>query len=63
VELENAANSCALAEIWFGRQTFAVRNLVAVTVSEGIGVGLILIINSFKDRMGWRASSDIRRLF
>jgi predicted NBD/HSP70 family sugar kinase len=42
VELENAANSCALAEIWFGRQTFAVRNLVAVTVSEGIGVGLIL---------------------
>ena len=42
VELENAANSCALAEIWFGRQSFAVRNLVAVTVSEGIGVGLIL---------------------
>ena len=42
MELENAANSCALAEIWFGRQAFAVRNLVAVTVSEGIGVGLIL---------------------
>jgi predicted NBD/HSP70 family sugar kinase len=42
VELENAANSCALAEIWFGRQSFAVRNLVAVTVAEGIGVGLIL---------------------
>lgn len=42
VELENAANSCALAEIWFGRQALGVRNLVAVTVSEGIGVGLIL---------------------
>src|SRR6266508_4987008 len=42
VELENAANSCALAEMWFGKQSFAVRNLVAVTVSEGIGVGLIL---------------------
>src|SRR6266498_5179661 len=42
VELENAANSCALAEMWFGRQSLAVRNLVAVTVSEGIGVGLIL---------------------
>jgi len=42
VELENAANSCALAEIWFGRQAPGVRNLVAVTVSEGIGVGLIL---------------------
>lgn len=42
VELENAANSCALAEIWFGRHAQGVRNLVAVTVSEGIGCGLIL---------------------
>jgi predicted NBD/HSP70 family sugar kinase len=42
VELENAANACALAEIWFGRQSENVRNLVAVTVSEGIGVGMIL---------------------
>jgi len=42
VELENAANSCALAEIWFGQQAEGVRNLVAVTVSEGIGCGLIL---------------------
>lgn len=42
VELENAANSCALAEIWFGRQALGIRNLVAITVSEGIGVGLIL---------------------
>jgi predicted NBD/HSP70 family sugar kinase len=42
VVLENAANSCALAEIWFGRHAHGIRNLVAVTVSEGIGVGLIL---------------------
>jgi predicted NBD/HSP70 family sugar kinase len=42
VELENAANACALAEIWFGQRTEGVRNLVAVTVSEGIGSGLIL---------------------
>ena len=42
VALENAANSCALAEIWFGRHALGVRNLVAVTVSEGIGVGMIL---------------------
>jgi predicted NBD/HSP70 family sugar kinase len=42
VELENAANSCALAEIWFGKHAQGVRNLVAVTVSEGIGTGLIL---------------------
>jgi len=42
VELENAANACALAEIWFGRHSEGVRNLIAVTVSEGIGSGLIL---------------------
>lgn len=41
VELENAANACALAEVWFGSHTEGVRNLVAVTVSEGIGTGLI----------------------
>jgi predicted NBD/HSP70 family sugar kinase len=42
VELENAANACALAEIWFARRTETVHNLVAVTVSEGIGVGVIV---------------------
>ena len=42
VELENAANSCALAEIWFGQHAEGVSNLVALTVSEGIGRGLIL---------------------
>src|SRR5580698_7558933 len=42
VELDNAANVCALAELWSGRHGEGVSNLVAVTVSEGIGVGLIL---------------------
>lgn len=42
VELENEANACALSEFWFGRQTEGVRNLMAVAVSEGIGVGIIL---------------------
>jgi predicted NBD/HSP70 family sugar kinase len=42
VELENAANACALAEVWFGRYTEGVHNLIALTVSEGIGGGLIL---------------------
>jgi predicted NBD/HSP70 family sugar kinase len=42
VELENAANACALAEIWFARRTETVHNLVAVTVSEGIGVGVMV---------------------
>ena len=39
VELENAANACALTEVWFGRHSIG--NLVAVTISEGIGVGIM----------------------
>lgn len=41
VDIENAANACALAEIWFGLRTDSVRDLIAVTVSEGIGTGII----------------------
>ena len=41
VEIENAANACALAEIWFGQRTDGMRDLIAVTVSEGIGTGII----------------------
>jgi len=39
VELENAANACVLAEVWFGRLGQC-RNLVVVTVSEGVGAGV-----------------------
>ena len=39
VQLENAANICVLAEVWFG-QWVRVRDLAIVTVSEGIGSGL-----------------------
>lgn len=42
VELENAANACALAELWSGGHREEVRNLAIVTVSEGIGVGMIM---------------------
>jgi len=42
VGLDNAANACALAEIWCGRHADNVRNLIAVTVSEGIGTGIIV---------------------
>jgi predicted NBD/HSP70 family sugar kinase len=42
VVLENAASACALAELWFGRHADNVKDLVAVTVSEGVGVGLLL---------------------
>lgn len=39
VELENAANACALAEIWFGDAHLS-GDLIVVTVSEGIGTGI-----------------------
>ncbi len=40
VLVENAANACALSEVWSG--PFAgVQDLIAVTVSEGIGTGII----------------------
>jgi predicted NBD/HSP70 family sugar kinase len=40
VEMENAANACALAEVWFGQGERA-RDIVVVTISEGVGVGVI----------------------
>jgi predicted NBD/HSP70 family sugar kinase len=42
VEMENAANACALSEFWFGSHHEGLQNLIVVTVSEGIGVGMIL---------------------
>jgi predicted NBD/HSP70 family sugar kinase len=41
VEVDNGANSCALFELWFGKQTEGVHDLIALTVSEGIGTGII----------------------
>jgi predicted NBD/HSP70 family sugar kinase len=41
VELENAANACVLAAVWFDRME-AYRNLVVVTVSEGLGTGVLI---------------------
>lgn len=41
VEVENAANSCALYELWFGRHSEGVHDLIALTVSEGVGTGVI----------------------
>src|ERR1017187_4481228 len=41
VELENAANACVLATVWFEHMEDC-RNLVVVTVSEGIGTGIML---------------------
>jgi len=40
VELENAANACVLAAVWF--DNIERQNLVVVTVSEGIGTGFLV---------------------
>jgi len=40
VEMANAANGCLLSELWFGRMD-GVRNAVLVTISEGIGAGVL----------------------
>lgn len=42
VEMDNAANACVLAELWSTSRKEELRNLIAVTVSEGIGVGMVL---------------------
>jgi predicted NBD/HSP70 family sugar kinase len=39
VELENAANACVLAAVWFDHMEC--RNMVVVTVSEGLGTGVL----------------------
>jgi len=41
VEMENAANACVLAAVWFDHAETC-RNLVVVTVSEGIGAGILI---------------------
>ena len=42
VELENDANACALAALWSDQGTQGRHDLVAVAVTEGIGIGLVL---------------------
>lgn len=41
VEVENAANACVFASVWFDRNEPS-RDLVVVTVSEGIGTGMLV---------------------
>lgn len=41
VEIDNAANACMISEKWFGGCA-DVPNLIAISVSEGIGTGLLV---------------------
>ena len=61
VSVENAASACALAELWFGRHADDVKHLVAVTVSEGIGVGLLLNGQLSTATTRWPANSATSR--
>jgi predicted NBD/HSP70 family sugar kinase len=40
VEIDNVANACALAEVWFG-ESDGMHDLVVVNVAEGIGTGIL----------------------
>jgi N-acetylglucosamine repressor len=43
VHVENAGRACALAQVWTARRAASpVRNLVFVSVSDGIGVGIVV---------------------
>jgi len=53
VELENAANACVLAAVWFDHMDC--RNMVVVTVSEGIGTGVLAnghVVRGFSGMVG-----------
>jgi predicted NBD/HSP70 family sugar kinase len=39
-EMENAATACLMSELWFGRMD-GIRDAVLITVSEGIGAGIM----------------------
>jgi N-acetylglucosamine repressor len=42
VQIENSGKACALAELWAARGTQAHSNFVYLTVSDGLGVGVVL---------------------
>lgn len=41
IEMENAANACLISELWFGHMD-GIRNAVLISVSEGIGSGILV---------------------
>jgi predicted NBD/HSP70 family sugar kinase len=54
VTVENAANACVLAAVWFDHMEDC-RNLVVVTISEGIGTGIWAngqLVRGFNDMAG-----------
>lgn len=42
VQIENSGKACALAQLWASRDAAAPRNFAYVTVSDGLGVGIVM---------------------
>lgn len=42
VQIENSGKACALAQLWASRDAKAPTNFVYVTVSDGLGVGIVM---------------------
>lgn len=42
VVVDNAANACALYEMWFGKHSEGIHDLIALTISEGVGAGILV---------------------
>ena len=42
VQIENSGKACALAQLWATRDAEAPSNFVYITVSDGVGVGIVL---------------------
>ena len=42
VQIENSGKACALSELWAGRRAQAHSNFVYLTVSDGLGVGVVM---------------------
>jgi predicted NBD/HSP70 family sugar kinase len=42
VEIENSGKACALAQLWATRDAKAPSNFVYITVSDGLGVGIVM---------------------
>lgn len=42
VQIENSGKACALAQLWMSRDPQAPSNFVYLTVSDGLGVGIVL---------------------
>jgi N-acetylglucosamine repressor len=42
VQIENSGKACALSQLWASRDAKAVTNFVYITVSDGLGVGIVM---------------------